>query len=45
MLEEVNAKYLTDIKKDSGWFDRKTFYEMERYFLAYTFINRIAALL
>ena len=31
ILEEVNAKHMDDIKKDSGWFDRKTFYEMERY--------------
>ena len=31
MLEEVNAKHLDDLKKDSGWFQRKTFYEMERY--------------
>lgn len=37
MLEEVNAKYLHDIKKNSGWFDRKTFYEMERYRPVYTF--------
>jgi hypothetical protein len=30
ILEEVNAKHLDDVKKDSGWFDRTTFYEMER---------------
>jgi Mannosyltransferase putative len=31
ILEEVNAKYLEDIKKNSEWFSRKTWYEMERY--------------
>ena len=31
MLEEVNAKHLDDLKKNSEWFQRKTFYEMERY--------------
>jgi hypothetical protein len=30
LLEEVNAKYLQDIRKGSAWFSRSTFYEMER---------------
>ena len=43
MLEEVNAKNLDDIKKDSGWFQRKTFYEMERYPLLIPRLTEIAA--
>lgn len=39
ILEEVNAKHIDEIRKNSGWFDRKTFYEMERYVAFSSMIN------
>ena len=44
ILEEVNAKRLDDVKKNSGWFNRKTFYEMERQ-LSFIFVLMIVVLL
>lgn len=31
LLDDVNAEYIDDIKKDSEWFNRNTWYELERY--------------
>jgi len=39
ILEEVNAKHMDDVRKNSGWFDRKTFYEMERHVFLLSVIN------
>jgi len=30
LLDDVNAMYLDDVKKDSEWFNRQTWYELER---------------
>jgi hypothetical protein len=44
ILEEVNAKHLDDVKKNSGWFSRKTFYEMERLHLSVFILMSVALL-
>jgi len=31
LLDEINAKYVPEMKKNSGWFSRSTFYELERH--------------